>query len=77
MKDKEFFKRFRNETIYLYDDQEETYIKSVPGDECYTKLKGGNEFRITPDNGIVIRAMHAGNEVSKKEFDQAFSNNLS
>ncbi len=55
----------------MYNDQEETYVKSVPGTKCYAKFKGGKEFEMKPENDIVIRAMSAAREVSAKEYDNA------
>ncbi len=71
MTDKEYYKRFMTETIYLWEDERETYVKSVPGADCYAKLPGGEEFKIKPDSDLFCRAFYAKKEVSKKEYDKA------
>lgn len=64
-----YYQRFKTEPIYLYDDQEKTYVKSVPGKGYFAKLKGGKEFSMQYDNAIVIRAIDGKCEVAKKEYD--------
>ncbi len=67
----EYYKRFKKEVIYLWNDEEEVFVKSVPGAKCYAKLKGGAEFEISPENEVVIRAMAAGKEVGRDEYNKA------
>lgn len=69
MTDIEYYNRFKSETIYLYYDTEDVYVKSVPGDGCFAKFKGGKEFQIRPDSDIVVRAIVSKNEVTKEQYD--------
>jgi hypothetical protein len=66
-----YFQRFRTETIYLYNDEAERYIKSVPGQGYFAKKKGGKEYPVDSDSDTVVRAIHGRVEVTQKEYDSA------
>lgn len=69
---KAYYERFTKETIYLWEDEAEVYIKSIPNDDGYfAKYPGKTEFKIGASTGIVVRAIHAKKEVSKAEYDKA------
>lgn len=65
------YERFKHETIYLWEDESELYIKSVPGQGYYAKGAGKPEYKIAANTDAVTRAVAAMNEVSKSEYENA------
>ncbi len=67
MTNKEYYKRFKKEIIYLWEDEAECYIKSTPnGGGYFAKYPGKTEFKIGASTGIVVRAIHAKKSVQKQ-----------
>lgn len=71
MTDIEYYLRFKRETIYLYNDELECYIKSVPGKGYFAKFKGQMEKPIPAFSKNVTMAIDAKKEVAKEEYDLA------
>ncbi len=67
----QYWNRFKTETIYLWEDQEELYVCAVAGKGYFAKFKGGKEYKISSSSHIVVRAIHAKREVSKEEYENA------
>lgn len=66
-----YWQRFKTEPIYLWEDQEQVYVRSVPGGGYFAKYKGYKEFAIYHTDHIVVRAIAARQEVTKEEYEQA------
>ncbi len=66
-----YYERFKKETIYLWEDEAEVYIKSIPKDGYFAKHPGKKEFKIASSTEIVNRAIDAKKEVSKDKYDKA------
>jgi hypothetical protein len=66
-----YYERFKKETIYLWEDEAEVYIKSTPTEGYFAKYPGNKEFNIGASTEIVNRAIDAKKEVSKNEYDKA------
>lgn len=60
-----------NKIIYIRNSFENAVIKSVENDGIYVKFKGENEFRATPDSGVVEDAVMEANVdfIDKKTYD--------
>ena len=70
---KEFFDRLNTETVYLWDDESQTLIKSLPppNGKCMAKIPpNGQEFQIPSDSHPVVRALAAAVEVTKEQYDK-------
>lgn len=67
----EYFNRFKTEIIYLWEAEEEVYVRSVPTEGYYAKYKGCKEYRIESNEHIVARAIHACKEVTKEEYENS------
>ncbi len=67
----DYYMRFKTETIYLWEDENEMYIKSVPGKGYFAKFPGKEEGPIAANSGSVTRAIEARKEISKAEYDKA------
>lgn len=52
--------RFKNEIIFLWEDENEVYVKSVPGDGYYAKFPGGKEFKIAHGTDSVAGSRRYG-----------------
>jgi len=65
----QYYTRFATETIYLYNDEYECYIKSVPGVGWFVKFPGQEEGRISASSKNAVYARDARNEVSKSEYE--------
>lgn len=67
--DKKFIQRLTAQTVYLWEDEQQLFIKSLPGDGGFlAKYPGGEEFKITDDSDQVTRALEAQIEVSEKNY---------
>jgi hypothetical protein len=62
--------RFRKEPMYLWNDEEETYLRSDTN-VFFAKKKGGNEFKIDHATKTVVGAINGKKEVPKEEYDSA------
>ncbi len=63
-----FLERFQKETMYLWNDEKETYVKSTPEGATFAKLPGGKEFEIKRNSDLFFLAV---NEVTQEEYDNA------
>ena len=64
-----YYLRFKTEIIYLWEDEEQVYVKSTPAG-YYAKFPGGKEYPIDQTTNIVTRAIHAKWEVTKEVYDK-------
>lgn len=60
-----YWKRFKTEAIYLWEDETEQMIRATPGEGYICKTKAVHEFSMEPHNHIVVRAIHTGVEITK------------
>lgn len=67
----DYYDRFKKEIIYLWNDEVECYIKSVPGHGYFIKFKGGPEKEIPADSKTVVLAIETKQEVTKEEYEKA------
>ena len=74
---KDYYERLGSETLYLWNDDAECYIKSVPGVGFFIKFKGEDEKPIAADTKTVTMAIDAREEVSKSEYDRGTRSNFS
>lgn len=71
MKKDNKYNRFNHEVIYLWEDENELFIKSVPGKGYFARFPGGKEYKIAATSDSVTRAEAAMKEVSKEEYENA------
>lgn len=67
----ELFKRLKSEPVFLWEDEAQMFIKSIPPPNGKTLAKippDGQEFEIASDSDPVVRALAAAQEVSEKEY---------
>lgn len=70
---KEMFQKLKTQVVYLWDDEAQMLIKSTPPPNGKTLAKippDGQEFKIASDSDQVTRALAAGVEVTKAEYDK-------
>lgn len=66
-----YYERFKKETIFLWEDENEVYVKSVPGKGYFAKFPGKQEYPIAPNTDTVTRAIDAQKEVTEEEYEKA------
>lgn len=71
MIDSKFINRLRTQEVYLWEDENECYIKSVPDGGYFVKFPGGKESPIKADSDTVTRAVAAKKEVSKDKYENS------
>jgi hypothetical protein len=64
-----YLKRFKTETIYLWNFQEDIFIKSEPAAGYWAKLPGGKEFKVQGDSELVVRTIFGRLEVTRDEYE--------
>ena len=67
----EYYERFKTETIYLLNKEEDAYVKSVPGKGFFAKFPGGKEYPVSEHSNMVTLAFDGKHEVSKQVYDSA------
>lgn len=71
MKNIDYYKRFSEEVVYLWNDEIECYVKCSPDKGCFMKFKGGNEIPIAANSNTVVFAIDSKKEVTEKEYNDA------
>lgn len=71
MNDIEYFQKFKTQTVYLWEDENQCYIKSVPGKGYFQKFPGSDEKPIDSNTDTVTRAILAKKEVPKEQYEKA------
>ena len=67
--DEEYLTSFSRVSIYLWNDEYECFIKSVPGMGFWAKFPGKAEYPISSDSKIVVLAVFGGQTVSKEIYE--------
>ncbi len=70
---KGFFEKLQTEVVYLWEDEAQMLLKSVPPPNGKTLAKippDGKEFKIAEDSDQVTRALAAAWEVTKSDYDK-------
>lgn len=62
------YNRFKTETVYMWDDENQLYVKSIPGKGYLARSPGGEEYEIPFDSDTVVRAIHSEKEVTEKMY---------
>jgi hypothetical protein len=66
-----YYERFKKETIYLWNDEAQVYVKSVPGVGYFAKYKKGEEFPVVASSDLVVMAIDSKQEVSRSTYEKA------
>lgn len=64
-----FYRKLIDQTIYLWEDFEEVFVKLVPGRNALIKKPGGEEYEAGVGSDIVIRAIAGEKEVTKQQYE--------
>ncbi len=67
---KDFYESFKTQTVYLWNDFKETFLK-VEGGKCFAKLKGGEEFPIEPGSRLFESARNPESQITKEQYEKA------
>lgn len=71
MEKSNYFERFKTEILYLWDAENEAYIKSTPDKGYFVKYPGGTEQQIEASSDTVTRAIHARDIRIAAEYNAA------
>lgn len=69
--DEEYLLSFSKEIIYLWNDEYECFVKSVPGMGFWAKFPGNKEYQISGSSHIVVQAVFGSERVAKEVYDNA------
>lgn len=64
-----YYRKFVSETVYLWNDFDEVFVKVVPGKGFYIKRPGSDEYKVDPGSDIVTNAMSGKREITKQQYD--------
>lgn len=64
------YNKYRTKTVYLWEDTEQAFVKSVPGQGFWVKFPHGQEYKTKSDSDIVTRAIYGDQEVTAEQYDR-------
>lgn len=65
----EYYQRFKTEEIFLWEDENECFIRSHPKDGYFVKFPGSREAPASPMSAAVNRAIDGQREISRKQYE--------
>lgn len=68
--DQQYLATMAKKVQYYWDDQDECFIKSVPGQGFFAKFKGKEEYQVDDDSDLVMLAVFSGTTATKAEYDK-------
>ena len=68
MNDIEYWSRFKNEEIFMWNDEEECFVRSEPGVGYFARFPGKKEYKISPNSKIVMMAIDSRNEITRQAY---------
>jgi hypothetical protein len=68
--DQKYLNKVSSETMYFWNDEDECFIKSVPGGGFYAKFKGIAEYQIEGTTDMVINGVMSGRVATKSEYEK-------
>ncbi len=69
-KTKDFYNSFKTQTVYLWSELYEAFLKVSDG-KCFAKYKGGKEFQIEPGSRLFEGAMNPNSVITKDQYEKA------
>lgn len=68
--DADYLTKFSEKVMYLWSDEYECWVKSVPGVGYFAKFTGKAEYSIDGKSDIVMQAIYGGQTVTKEEYEK-------
>lgn len=65
--------KYKTRPVYLWEDNEQVFVRIEPDGKMYAKFPHGNEYQIdaktSEGNDLMMKAVFADNEVTKAQYD--------
>lgn len=67
--DTRYLTSFSEKVMYLWNDEYQCYVRSVPGVGYFARFPGKAEYQISGKSDIVVQAVLGGQEVTKTVYE--------
>jgi|GEM_PF-3509655 len=78
MKDEEIDENYllalSQKTVYFWNNEDECFVKSVPGCGYFIKFPGKKEYALNSASNIVMRGIYSGKTVTEDEYEMNYFN---